>query len=64
MVMFQDSALFPWLTVFGNVMFGLKRVLIDLPRPRNVNSPEVAIIASKIMAALKEHLSVAPGVVE
>jgi NitT/TauT family transport system ATP-binding protein len=26
LVMFQDSALFPWLTVFGNVMFGLKRV--------------------------------------
>ena len=25
LVMFQDSALFPWLTVFGNVMFGLKR---------------------------------------
>ena len=26
LVMFQDSALFPWLTVFGNVMFGLKLV--------------------------------------
>jgi len=25
LVMFQESALFPWLTVFGNVMFGLKR---------------------------------------
>jgi NitT/TauT family transport system ATP-binding protein len=24
-VMFQESALFPWLNVFGNVMFGLKR---------------------------------------
>jgi NitT/TauT family transport system ATP-binding protein len=23
--MFQESALFPWLTVFGNVMFGLRR---------------------------------------
>ena len=22
--MFQESALFPWLDVFGNVMFGLK----------------------------------------
>src|SRR5690348_16530956 len=31
LVMFQDSALFPWLTVFGNVMFGLKRVP-ELPR--------------------------------
>jgi NitT/TauT family transport system ATP-binding protein len=24
LVMFQEAALFPWLTVFGNVMFGLK----------------------------------------
>ena len=24
LVMFQESALFPWLTAFGNVMFGLK----------------------------------------
>jgi NitT/TauT family transport system ATP-binding protein len=24
LVMFQESALFPWLTVYGNVMFGLK----------------------------------------
>ena len=26
LVMFQESALFPWLTAFGNVMFGLKLV--------------------------------------
>jgi NitT/TauT family transport system ATP-binding protein len=25
LIMFQESALFPWLNVFGNVMFGLKR---------------------------------------
>jgi NitT/TauT family transport system ATP-binding protein len=25
LVMFQESALFPWLNVFSNVMFGLKR---------------------------------------
>jgi NitT/TauT family transport system ATP-binding protein len=37
---------------------------LNLPRPRDVNSPEVATIASKIMAALKGHLSVAPEAVE
>src|SRR5258708_36950640 len=26
LVMFQESALFPWLNVFGNVMFGLARM--------------------------------------
>jgi NitT/TauT family transport system ATP-binding protein len=33
LVMFQDSALFPWLSVLGNVMFGLKLVP-DLTRER------------------------------
>jgi NitT/TauT family transport system ATP-binding protein len=37
---------------------------IDLPRPRDVNSPEVAMIASKIMAALKGHMKVSPEAVE
>jgi NitT/TauT family transport system ATP-binding protein len=37
---------------------------VDLPRPRDVNSPEVAITASKIMAALKGHMSVSPEAVE
>jgi hypothetical protein len=37
---------------------------IDLPRPRDVNSPEVAMIASKIMAALKGHMNVSPEAVE
>src|ERR1700719_2974703 len=38
LVMFQDSALFPWLTVFGNVMFGLKLK----PGLRNSERREVA----------------------
>jgi NitT/TauT family transport system ATP-binding protein len=37
---------------------------IDLPRPRDVNNPEVAMVASKIVAALKGHLSVAPEAIE
>src|SRR5881398_4202855 len=38
LVMFQESALFPWLTVFGNVMFGLKLK----PGLRNRERREVA----------------------
>jgi NitT/TauT family transport system ATP-binding protein len=36
LVMFQESALFPWLTAFGNVMFGLKlkRELTNAERRR------------------------------
>src|SRR5262249_22486729 len=36
LVMFQEPALFPWLTVFGNVMFGLKLLddLTDADRRR------------------------------
>jgi NitT/TauT family transport system ATP-binding protein len=37
---------------------------IDLPRPRDVNSPDIAMMASKVMAALKGHLSVSPLAVE
>ena len=37
---------------------------IDLPRPRDVNSPEVAMIGSKIVAALKGHLSISPEAIE
>src|SRR3977135_812456 len=38
LVMFQESALFPWLNVFGNVMFGLKLK----PGLRNSERKEVA----------------------
>jgi len=37
---------------------------INLPRPRDVNNPEVAMVASKIMTALKGRLSVSPVIVE
>jgi NitT/TauT family transport system ATP-binding protein len=36
LVMFQDSALFPWLTVLGNVLFGLKLVP-EMTRKRRVH---------------------------
>src|SRR3982751_4837686 len=38
LVMFQESALFPWLNVFGNVMFGLRLK----PGVRNAERREVA----------------------
>jgi NitT/TauT family transport system ATP-binding protein len=40
LVMFQESALFPWLDVFGNVMFGLKR-------EKNLSSAEKREIAEQ-----------------
>ena len=43
LVMFQESALFPWLNVFGNVMFGLHRkpelTQSAAPRDRRISSP-------------------------
>ena len=38
--------------------------VVDLPRPRDVNSPEVASKAREIMAALKGHLGGASEAVE
>src|SRR6266513_1290066 len=96
LVMFQEPALFPWLTVFGNVLFGLKlkpnltkkdrrdvaKYYLELvglsrferanihelsggmkqrvalaralaPKPRDLNSVELATYASRITHALK-----------
>ena len=46
MVMFQESALFPWLDVLGNVLFGLKLK----PEPDERGTPEVAhVITCKLV---------------
>jgi NitT/TauT family transport system ATP-binding protein len=49
MVMFQESALFPWLDVIGNVMFGLKLK----PNLTNKERREVAIFYLKLVGLEK-----------
>jgi NitT/TauT family transport system ATP-binding protein len=49
LVMFQESALFPWLNVFGNVMFGLKLK----PELTNAERREVAQFYIKLVGLEK-----------
>jgi len=49
MVMFQESALFPWLDVLGNVMFGLKLK----PNLNNKERREVALFYLKLVGLEK-----------
>ena len=59
LVMFQESALFPWLTVFGNVMFGLKlrRDLTSAERRRIAHSHLELVGLAKFMDANVHELS-------
>jgi NitT/TauT family transport system ATP-binding protein len=49
MMMFQESALFPWLTVLGNVMFGLKLK----PNLNNAERQEVAMFYIQLVGLEK-----------
>jgi NitT/TauT family transport system ATP-binding protein len=49
MMMFQESALFPWLTVLGNVMFGLKLKKELSPRARR----EIAVAHLRLVGLEK-----------
>jgi NitT/TauT family transport system ATP-binding protein len=59
LVMFQESALFPWLTAFGNVMFGLKlkRGLTNAERRRIAHYHLELVGLAKFMHANVHELS-------
>jgi NitT/TauT family transport system ATP-binding protein len=57
--MFQESALFPWLNAFGNVMFGLRRLpgLTNTPR-REIADHHLRLVGlSKLSKAYVHELS-------
>jgi NitT/TauT family transport system ATP-binding protein len=59
LVMFQEAALFPWLTVFGNVMFGLKLRddLTDVERRRTAHEHLELVGLAKFTHANVHELS-------
>ena len=56
LVMFQESALFPWLTVFGNVMFGLKlRQDLDDAMRRRIAQQHLELVGLEKFARANVH---------
>lgn len=55
LVMFQDSALFPWLTVFGNVMFGLKRTPGSRKQRREIATDHLRLVGLEKFAKSYVH---------
>lgn len=56
LVMFQESALFPWLNVFGNVMFGLKLCPeLSNARRRQIASEHLRLVGLENFAAANTH---------
>jgi NitT/TauT family transport system ATP-binding protein len=59
LVMFQESALFPWLDVFGNVMFGLRRERnLTRAQQREIAAQHLALVGlTKFKKAYTHELS-------
>jgi NitT/TauT family transport system ATP-binding protein len=59
LVMFQEAALFPWLTVFGNVMFGLARdPNLTAPQRREIAEAHLRLVGlAKFQSAYTHELS-------
>ena len=56
MMMFQESALFPWLTVLGNVMFGLKlKPNLTNPERREVAMYYIQLVGLEKFAGANVH---------
>jgi|SRR5215471_2247363 len=58
LVMFQESALFPWLNVFGNVMFGLRRLGLNAAQRREIAEYHLNLVGlAKFKKAYVHELS-------
>jgi NitT/TauT family transport system ATP-binding protein len=54
-VLFQEAALFPWLTVEENVAFGLKELRLDLESQRERTARELAAVGMSRFASANVH---------